>query len=205
MSENKSKQNQLGLSNEYLELELPSTMHDYQMWEAYKERKIIFNDDVDSNIINTIVHWIIKWNKEDEGIPAGEREIIKIYITSNGGDVISGLAAIDAVTTSVTPVHTIAVGCAASMGILLLMSGHVRSAYEHTVLLIHDGSLHVSGSSRKAKSTMGFYDKLDVRVKKYILDRTKISEEQYDEKADDEWFMFADEGLELGIIDEIIN
>lgn len=201
----KSKHNKLGLSNEYLELELPSTMEDYQMWEAYQERKIIFNDDVDSRVINTVAHWIIKWNEDDADIPVEKRKIIKLYITSNGGDVISGLAAIDAITTSKTPVHTIAVGCAASMGILLLMAGHKRYAYEHTVLLIHDGSLNVSGSSRKAKSTMGFYDKLDDRVKKYILDKTQISEEQYDEKADDEWFMFADEGLELGIVDEIIK
>ena len=200
------KPHALGLSRDYFDLELPSSMEDYQLWEAYKERKIIFNDNVDARIVNSIVHWIIKWNEEDDaaGLTGKDRKEIRIYITSNGGDVVSGFAAIDAVITSKTPVHTIAVGCAASMGILLLMAGHTSSAYENTVLLIHDGSLAVNGSSRKAKSTMVFYEKLDERVKKYILSNTEISEEKYDEKADDEWFMFADEALELGIIDQII-
>ena len=81
------KQHPLGLSKEYLGLELPSTMEDYQMWEAHRERKIIFNDDVDSRAINTIVHWIIKWNEEDEksNIPVENRQKIRIFITSNGG------------------------------------------------------------------------------------------------------------------------
>ena len=197
----------LGLNNEYLSMEFPSTVEDYQLWEAYRDRKIIFNDDVDSRIVNTIVHWIIKWNEEDDkaGLVGNDRKEIRIYITSNGGDVVAGFSAIDVVRTSKTPVHTIAVGCAASMGILLLMAGHNKSAYENTVLLIHDGSLAVNGSSRKAKSTMSFYDKLDERVKNYILSRTNIPEEKYDEKADDEWFMFADEALALGIIDNIIS
>lgn len=202
------KPNKLGLDNEYLALELPSTMEDYQMWEFYKERKIIFNNEVNTNIINTIGHWIIKWNEEDErnNVEITQRKKIQIYITSNGGDVIAGMSICDIIKSSKTPVETIAIGCAASMGIILLMSGHVRKAYPNTVLLIHDGSLHVQGSSRKAKNTMDFYDELDKRVRQFILDNTKISDELYDSKADDEWYIFADsEGLELGIVDEIIK
>lgn len=198
----------LGLNSDYLDLELPSTMGDYQMWEAYRDRKIIFNDTVDSQIVNTIVHWIIKWNEEDDkaGLVGDQRKKIQIFITLNGGDVVSGFAVLDAVKASKTPVETVALGCAASMGILLLMSGHRRLAYPNTVLLIHDGSLSASGSSNKVKSTMAFYEKLDARVKKFILENTKISEELYDKNSDIEWFMFADEeGLELGIIDAILD
>lgn len=201
------KPNIFGLSDEYLSMEMPSTMEDYQMWEAYRERKILFNDEVDSKIINTIVHWIIKWNEEDDkaGLVGDERQTIRIYITSNGGDVVAGFAVVDAIKASKTKVETIAVGCAASMGILLLMSGHVRKAYSNTVLLIHDGSLGAHGTSNKVKSTMAFYEKLEQRVKNFILKHTTISEELYDAKADIEWFMFADdEGIKYEIVDEII-
>lgn len=197
----------LGLNEEYLSLELPSTMEDYQMWEAYRERKIIFNDDVDARAVNTIVHWIIKWNEEDDKnkLVGDERKKIRIFITSNGGDVVAGFAILDAIRSSKTLVETIAIGCAASMGVLLLMGGHIRKAYPNTVLLIHDGSLGAHGTSNKVKSTMAFYDKLDQRVKKFILDHTKISEELYDAKADVEWYLFADpDGIELGIVDELI-
>ncbi|WP_341323377.1 ATP-dependent Clp protease proteolytic subunit [Solibacillus sp. FSL H8-0523] len=202
------KPNFFGLSDEYLTLDFPAKMEDYQMWEAYHQRKILFNDEVDSNIVNTIVYWIIKWNEEDDkaGLVGDERQPIRIFITSNGGDTVAGFAAIDAVIASKTKVMTIAVGCAASMGILLLMSGHVRLAYPNTVLLIHDGSLGAHGTSNKVKSTMAFYDKLDQRIKKFILENTTISEELYDEKADIEWFMFADdEGIKYGIVDELLN
>lgn len=202
----KKKFNPFRFDEDYLALEMPPTMEDYQMWQAYNERKIIFNENVDTRIINTVVHWIIKWNEEDDkaGLAGDQRKPIRLAITSNGGDVVAGLAACDAIRKSKTKVIGRAIGCAASMGILLLMACHEREAYENTVLLIHDGSLTVSGSSRKAKSTMGFYDKLDERVKKYILDQTTIKEEQYDEKQDEEWYMFADEALELGIIHSIV-
>lgn len=203
----KKKFNPLRLDEEYLALDMPPTMEDYQMWEAYNDRKIIFNDNVDASIVNTIVHWIIKWNEEDDkaGLVGEHRKPIRIYITSNGGDLIAGFSVLDAIKSSKTTVETIAVGVAASMGILLLMSGHRRYAYSNTVLLIHDGSLGAHGTSNKVKSTMAFYDKLDQRVKKFILEHTKISDELYEEKDDVEWFMFADdEGLKYGIIDELI-
>lgn len=200
------KPNKLGLDSEYLALEMPSTVDDYLQWISYKERKIILNDNIDSLTINTIGHWILKWNEEDKNIEPSQRKTINIYITSNGGDVVAGLGVCDIIKASKTPVHTTAIGCAASMGIILLMSGHKRFAYPNTVLLIHDGSLAVQGSSRKAKNTMDFYDELDSRVKHFVLDNTKISEELYDSKADEEWYLFASPtGIELGIIDEIIK
>lgn len=52
---------------------------------------------------------------------------------------------------------------------------------------------------------MNFYDRLDNRIKKFVVENTNISEELYAEKEDEEWYMFAnDEGLSLGIVHEII-
>ena len=197
--------NKLGLDSEYLELELPSTVSDYLTWISYKERKIILNDNIDTSTINNVSHWINSWNDEDIDTPVNERKIIKIELTSNGGDVVSGLNICDVVEASKTPVEITTFACAASMGALILLSGHKRKAYKNSIILIHDGSLALQGSSRKAKNTMDFYAKLDARVKEYILSRTNISEELYDSKADDEWYLFANEALELGIIDEIIG
>lgn len=200
------KPNKFGLDLDYLELEVPSTIDDYLTWISYKERKIILNDNIDTSTINKVSHWINRWNEEDDknGLSGDARIEIKIELTSNGGDVVSGLNVVDVVKNSKTKVVITTFACAASMGALILLSGHERVAYKNSIILIHDGSLQLQGSSRKAKNTMSFYDKLDERVKKYILDNTKISEELYDSKVDEEWYMFADEALELGVIDRII-
>ncbi|TKH02983.1 hypothetical protein FC678_25610, partial [Peribacillus simplex] len=133
------------------------------------------------------------------------RKTIQIYVTSNGGDVVAGFSAIDAIKSSKTKVETIGVGSCVSMGALLLISGHYRKAYPNTIILIHDGSMSVQSTSKKAKNTMNFYDRLDNRIKKFVVENTNISEELYAEKEDEEWYMFAnDEGLSLGIVHEII-
>ena len=200
----------IGFDKEYLELiqEMSTNLDEYQDWLALKERKIYFNQEVDASIVNRIVYWIQHWNAEDDkaGLVGDQRPHITIEITSGGGDVITGFAAIDAIKRSKTKVITKGIGLCASMGALLLMSGHLRVAYPNTVILLHDGSMAVSSTSKKAKNTMNFYDRLDERIKQYILSNTKISADLYDEKEDEEWYLFADtDGLEHGIIDEIIN
>jgi ATP-dependent Clp protease, protease subunit len=183
------------------------TFEEYQYLEGLKEREIYFNNEVDLNIVNRIVYNIMKWNKEDDeaGIPIEKRKPIKLYITSNGGCVISGWSVIDAIKASRTPVHTIGVAVCASMGALLLMAGHHRKCYKNTTILIHDGSLHLASTSKKAKQTMAFYDELEERIKEFVLKNTKISEELYLEKEDEEWYMFGDQALKLGIVDELIE
>lgn len=200
------KTNELGISKAYLELEYPSTVDDYLIWLGYQNRTIYFNDDIDASAINRIVHWINIWNKEDEGIDVEDRKGITIELTSNGGDIIAGFSLLDAIKASKTPVTTVGVGCCASMGILLLMAGHYRKAYPNTVLLIHDGSMATQGTSNKVRSTMKFYERLDERVKQFILDNSFISDELYEENSDIEWYMFADdEGIKYKIVDEIIK
>lgn len=199
----------LDFDKEYLEMvaELPDNLGKYQDWLALKDRIIYFNQEVDSYIVNKVVYWIRKWNEEDDalGLVDDERKPISILLTSNGGDVVAGFAAIDAIKRSKTKVITEGIGVCASMAALLLISGHHRRAYPNTVILIHDGSMSVSSTSKKAKNTMNFYDRLDERIKKFIVENTGISRELYEEKEGDEWYMFADEeGLRLGIVDSLL-
>ena len=85
------------------------------------------------------------------------------------------------------------------------MAFHKTYAFPDSVLLLHDGSTGAQSSSRKMKDITNFYDKLDNRVKKFVLDNTNITEEFYEEIADREYYMFADEAKELGIVDYIIG
>jgi len=196
----------LEFDKEYMELltGMPDTIVEYQTWIGLKERKIYFNNNIDLSIVDEIVHWIIRWNDEDEDKPAEDRKKIKIYMTSNGGCVISGFALIDAIQSSKTPIETIGVGVCASMGALVLLSGHYRKAYKNTTVLIHDGNLALQSTSKKAKQTMEYYDELDRRIKNLVLSKTTIGEKLYEEKEDDEWYLFGDQAMKYGIVDEIM-
>jgi len=173
--------------------------------EHLKEREIILNTVVDDMIIETCIMQILRINKEDENIIPEKRKPIKIYINTNGGDIDVGLVLCNVIQQSLTPVYTIALGKAYSMGGLVLIAGHKRFAYEFTSILIHDGSLGIGGSTKKVKETMNFYNEMEDRIKKFILDNTKYTEELYDDKYGSEFFMYAKQAKELGIIDYIIG
>ena len=191
------------------ELQLEMPMEDAIYTELIKtnlaDRRIVFNKEVDSSLIEDVVLHIIKWNQEDKGKAPESRKPIYIYLNTNGGDVISGNLLIGALRSSKTPVYGVVMACAASMGAYLAMAFHKTYAFPDSVLLLHDGSTGAQSSSRKMKDITNFYDKLDNRVKKFVLDNTKITEEFYEEIADREYYMFADEAKELGIVDYIIG
>ena len=193
------------------ELQLEMPMEDSIYNELIKtnlaDRRIVFNKEVDSSLIEDVVLYILKWNQEDKGKSPEARKPIYIYLNTNGGDVVAGLNLISvlASTKGKTPVYGVVMACAASMGAYLAMAFHKTYAFSNSVLLLHDGTTGTQGSSRKAKDQMNFYDKLDNRVKKFVLDNTNITEEFYEEIADREYYMFADEAKELGIVDYIIG
>ena len=43
------------------------------------------------------------------------------------------------------------------------------------------------------------------RVRQFVLEHTKIDPELYDSKLRVEWYMFADEAKELGVVDYIVG
>lgn len=169
-----------------------------------KQRKI-FIDDINYLTAFDPVRHILQYNKEDEGVPVEERKPILLYIASNGGSVDAGFEIIDAIKTSRTPVYTINLGFQYSMGCLIGMAGHKRFAMPNAKFLIHDGSNMIWDSGAKAHDTMKFYSKLEERTKNFILSNTKITPEEYDEKYRIEWYMFADEAKEKGLIDCIVG
>lgn len=145
------------------------------------------------------------WNRYDEEneIPIEEREPIKIYIDSPGGYLTSTFTIMDSIKLSKTPVWTINIGCAYSGGFFIFICGHRRIAYPTSSFLYHEGNGSVSGDANKFQNQADFYKKQRQRLKEFTLKYTKITEEQYNEHIKDDWWLFADEALELGIADEI--
>lgn len=170
-----------------------------------KQRKLFIDSDIDQYSVGGIVRHIMQINKEDKGIEVSKRKPILLYVVSNGGEVDAGFELIDAIMNSKTPVYTINLGYQYSMGFLIGISGHKRFASANAKFLMHDGSNFVYGSGSKVQDQMEFQRKVEERVKKYVISRSKITSEEYDSKLRVEWYMFADEAKEKGFVDCIIG
>lgn len=190
-------------SKEYLELiETTGSFEDYVFFDHLKNREIIINQQIDDSLVERAIMQILKWNAEDEGNP--KNQPIKIHMNTPGGDLYLGMVLCEVIQKSKIPVHMYLLGISASMGGLLAIAGHRTFAYEHSNVLLHDGSTLLQGSSNKVKDTIRFQEAKDAQVKRFVVDNTNITEEKYDEMSDREWWMTAEQAKEYGIVDEIL-
>lgn len=172
--------------------------------EELEKRELYLPVEIDDSVIPELVSHILRYNKEDEGLPVEERKPIKIYINCYGGDVIACFSAIDTIKLSKTPIHTYNLGKAMSSGGLILMAGHKRFSYRNAVVLVHQGYSGAQGTMSQVFDTVEFQKRIEKRVKEFIIESTKITPQTYSRKLKEEWYLFGDESLEQGIVDELI-
>ena len=170
-----------------------------------EQRKMFVGGDIDQDQVGGVCRNIMQFNADDKGVPVEERKPILLYIVSNGGEVDAGFELIDTILSSNTPVYTINLGYQYSMGFLIGLAGHKRFAMKNAKYLMHDGSNFVYNSGAKAQDQMEFNRRVEDRIKRYVVSKTKISPELYDERERVEWYMFADEAKSLGVTDFIIG
>ena len=165
----------------------------------------IYVGDIGGGMGQTVDGYIRFWNRYDEvhKIPIEDREPIKIYIDSNGGNLNDTFTMIDAISMSKTPVWTICTGAAYSGGFFTFIAGHKRIAYNHASFLYHEGSTGNAADAGKFRNFAEFYQKELDQLKEITLKYTKITPEEYKEHIKDDWWMTADEALKYGVCDEI--
>ena len=174
--------------------------------EELKERHLYINYAIDETVVDMIVYHILRYNREDIGKPKEERKPIKLYINSNGGDVYNGWALISAITSSITPVHTINQGMCASMAFLIFIAGEKRYSMENSVFLMHEGFTGGFDNTSKMRDRMEFEtNQLEEHTKKYVLSNTSIDNNYYDLKYRIEWYMLPDEAKKHKICDCIVG
>ena len=136
-------------------------------------------------------------------------EEIKLYINSPGGVVTSGMVLYDTIEMLSSPVSTICMGLAASMGSILLSVGTKgrRFIYPHGEVMIHQPSL---GGYFQATSA-------DIEIQAIQIEKTKLmgakilaencgkTVEQILKDFDRDYWMNANEALAYGIVDGILE
>jgi len=136
-------------------------------------------------------------------------EEIKFYINSPGGVVTSGMVMYDTMRMMKSPVSTICMGLAASMGSILLSGGVKgrRFIYPHGEVMIHQPSL--GGSMRGVSADLEIQAVQTKKVKeigaKILAQNCGKTIEQIMKDFDRDYWMDAKEAIDYGIVDGIME
>ena len=168
------------------------------------ERVYWLEGEVDGDTLD-LVKVIMRHNIEDSGITPEDRIPIKIFIDTNGGDVQIMWSLVNAIKISKTPIHTIVYCTALSAGAHILAAGHKRFAFPGSTVLIHSGSCMYGGDMEKVESAKKYFDALGKRANDLLLDDTSISAKSLKKKGAVDWYLSAEEALEHGVIDKIVE
>lgn len=134
---------------------------------------------------------------------------IKLYISSPGGSVTSGMVIYDMMKAVSSPISTICMGLAASMGSILLSAGEKgkRYIFPHGEVMIHQPSLggHIQGVS----ADMEIHAEQILRTKnmgaQILADNTGQTIERIKKDFERDYWMDAEKAIEYGIVDKIMN
>src|SRR5215208_6659856 len=136
-------------------------------------------------------------------------EEIKFYINSPGGVVTSGMVMYDTMRMMKSPVSTICMGLAASMGSILLSGGvkGKRFIYPHGEVMIHQPSL--GGQLQGVSIDLEITAKQTRRVKeigaRILAENCGKKVDQIMKDFDRDYWMDAKEALDYGIVDQLVE
>ena len=181
--------------------ETPMGLGDSVYQRLLKERIIWLGGEVRDDNANAICAQLLLLAAEDP-----ERDIY-LYINSPGGSVTAGMAIYDAMQYVKPDVVTVGMGLAASMGQFLLTAGAPGKRYitPHTRVLLHQPLGGAGGSATDIRINADLILGMKKELAQITASRTGKSVEQVEADGDrDHWFT-AQEALEYGFVDQVID
>ena len=166
------------------------------------DRIIFLGTPVNDDVANIIIAQLLFLEADNP-----ERDIF-LYINSPGGSVSAGLAIYDTMQFMKSPVNTICMGLAASMGAFLLAAGRKgkRSALPHSRIMIHQPSQAGGGARRRTSRSRRRRSSTSARkMNELMAKHTGQPVERIERDTDRDRFMSADEAKEYGIVDNVIT
>jgi ATP-dependent Clp protease protease subunit len=170
-------------------------------------KRIITLGDITKENSCDIIKFIYDANEEDKNKPISKREPVKIIVNSSGGEVYDGLAIIDVIDRSVTPVYTIGFGSVMSMALVVYAAGHHRTCGKFTTFMYHETSFVSEGKIIQYKQEIKEAERIDLIGDNYLLSRTRLTQQVLDNARNTQrdWYFDAQTAYEYGIVDEILD
>jgi ATP-dependent Clp protease protease subunit len=167
--------------------------------------RIITLGDIDCIEVNEIIQDIYEINDEDRKRQTVEP--IKLIINSFGGEVFSGLALIDVIDSSQTPIHTICHGTAMSMALIVYAAGHHRIASKYSTFMYHEAAYEINGKVAFHKQELKETERIDKICDAYLISKTKFTQKvlQPHRERQSEWYFDVKTAQKYGLVDEILE
>ena len=169
----------------------------------FENRAVYLWGIVDDQISRDVVSKLLLLEADKPG------EQINFYINSPGGVVTSGMVIYDTMRMISSPVSTICMGLAASMGSILLSGGvkGKRFIYPHGEVMIHQPSLggYIQGVSSDLEIQAEQTRKVKEIGAKILSDNCGKTMDQVMKDFDRDYWMNASQAIEYGIVDKLLN
>ena len=190
---------------------LPSVMEEKKghlistdiMSKLVDERIIFVTGEVNQEMATVVIAQLLYLDAVDNS------KEISVYINSPGGEVDSGLAIYDTMQIIKSPVKTIAVGLAASMGAIILSGGAEgrRQALPHANIMIHQPLGGAKGQQTEIEIAAAHIKQCRETLEGLLIKKScgKLTEKNIKENTERDNYLTPEQALNLGIIDEIIS
>ncbi len=163
-----------------------------------KDRIVFLTGEINDNLANIVISELLYLDNLSN-------EDIYLYINSPGGSITAGLSIYDTMNFINSNVCTIGIGMCASMAAFLLSSGSIRYALPNTEVMIHQPLGGAQGQATDIKIAAERIIKLKEKLNKILAKNTKQTIKKIYEDTERDNFLSAEEALNYGLIDKIIN
>ncbi len=174
----------------------------YDIFSRLLNDRIIFlADEVNDQTASLVVAQLLFLEAQDPD------KDINLYINSPGGSTTAGMAIYDTMNYVKCDVSTICIGMAASMGAFLLSSGAKgkRLALPNSEIMIHQPLGGMQGQATDIRIHADRIIKIKEKLNQILAANTGKSVEQIAQDTERDHFLSADESLEYGLIDRVIE
>ena len=181
------------------------TGHSERSYDIYSrllnDRVVFLCDEVNDTTASLVVAQLLYLEAQDP-----EKDI-HLYINSPGGSVSAGMAIYDTMNYIKCDVSTICIGMAASMGAFLLSAGAKgkRIALPHSEIMIHQPLGGMQGQASDIKIHSDHILRTRETLNKILAENTGKDLAQIEKDTDRDNFLTAQEALEYGLIDKVIE
>ena len=168
-----------------------------------KDRIIMLTGPVEDNMANSVIAQLLFLDAQDNTKDS------YLYVNTPGGSVSAGLAIVDTMNFIKSDVQTIVMGVAASMGTIIASSGAKgkRFMLPNAEYLIHQPMGGAGSGTQQTDMAIVAEHLLRTRntLEKILAENSGKSVEQIHKDAERDYWMSAQETLEYGFIDEIME
>ena len=177
----------------------------YDIFSRLLSDRIVFlGEDVNDTTASLVVAQMLFLEAQD-----AEKDI-QLYINSPGGSISAGFAIYDTMQFIKCDVAVICIGLAASFGAFLLAGGTKgkRSALPNAEIMIHQPAIHgngVQGQASDIRIVSEHLQRSKQRLNRILAENTGQPIERIAADTERDYYMSAQEALEYGIIDTILE